>query len=199
MRRKSSDERRTPRSAGPAAAQRRLNRTLFWPRRAAAAAPRSRAPPPPPLLPLAPPTQVSDAVLTAAFQKYASFQKAKVVRYSHNGKSKGYGFVSLGDSIEGARVLREMQGKYVGERAGTCVVEGGGWRCGRVACGGGGGGWGPLLMAGQRRRGCRVGAQQPCPLRRVSAAPIRQNQSDAAPQARRSPPPAGRCRRCVAS
>jgi RNA recognition motif-containing protein len=59
---------------------------------------------------------VSDAVLTAAFQKYASFQKAKVVRYSHNGKSKGYGFVSLGDSIEGARVLREMQGKYVGNR-----------------------------------------------------------------------------------
>lgn len=29
--------------------------------------------------------QVSDAVLTAAFQKFPSFQKAKVVRHSHNG------------------------------------------------------------------------------------------------------------------
>lgn len=29
--------------------------------------------------------QVSDAVLISAFQKFPSFQKAKVVRYSHNG------------------------------------------------------------------------------------------------------------------
>lgn len=54
-------------------------------------------------------------MLTAAFQRFPTFQKAKVVRYAHNGKSKGYGFVSFGDTIEGAKVLREMQGKYVGE------------------------------------------------------------------------------------
>ncbi|EFN50925.1 hypothetical protein CHLNCDRAFT_37645 [Chlorella variabilis] len=60
--------------------------------------------------------EVSDAVLTAAFQRFPTFQKAKVVRYAHNGKSKGYGFVSFGDTIEGAKVLREMQGKYVGNR-----------------------------------------------------------------------------------
>lgn len=40
---------------------------------------------------------------------------AQVVRYAHNGKSKGYGFVSFGDQIEGVRVIKEMNGKYVGE------------------------------------------------------------------------------------
>lgn len=60
--------------------------------------------------------EVSDAVLTAAFQKFPTFQKAKVVRYAHNGKSKGYGFASFGDMIEGTKVLREMDGKYIGNR-----------------------------------------------------------------------------------
>lgn len=58
--------------------------------------------------------QVTDAHLTAAFNKYSSFNKAKVVRSSHNNKTKGYGFVSLGDIQEGAKCLREMQGKYIG-------------------------------------------------------------------------------------
>jgi hypothetical protein len=59
--------------------------------------------------------QVSDAVLAAAFQRFPTFQKAKVVRYAHSGKTKGYGFVSFGDMAEGAKVVKEMQGKYVGE------------------------------------------------------------------------------------
>lgn len=42
----------------------------------------------------------------------------QVIRHHHNGKSKGYGFVSFGDQIEGARVMKEMQGKYIGELAG---------------------------------------------------------------------------------
>lgn len=60
--------------------------------------------------------EVTDAVLAAAFQRFPTFQKAKVIRYSHNGKSKGYGFVSFGDQIEGVRVIKEMNGKYVGNR-----------------------------------------------------------------------------------
>ena len=63
----------------------------------------------------APFLQVSDAVLTAAFQRFPTFQKAKVVRYAATGKTKGYGFVSFGDMAEGAKVIKEMQGKYVGE------------------------------------------------------------------------------------
>ena len=39
----------------------------------------------------------------------------QVIRFAHNGKSKGYGFVSFGDQAEGATVIKEMNGKYVGE------------------------------------------------------------------------------------
>jgi hypothetical protein len=58
---------------------------------------------------------VTDAVLATAFQRYSSFQRARVVMHRGTGKSRGFGFVSLGDAIEGARVLKEMQGKYIGE------------------------------------------------------------------------------------
>lgn len=60
--------------------------------------------------------EVSDAMLSHSFNRYESFQKAKVIKEARSGKSKGYGFVSLGDPREGARALREMQGQYVGHR-----------------------------------------------------------------------------------
>uniref|UniRef100_A0A061RUY6 Rna-binding domain-containing protein n=1 Tax=Tetraselmis sp. GSL018 TaxID=582737 RepID=A0A061RUY6_9CHLO len=60
--------------------------------------------------------EVNDETLTKAFQRYPSFIKAKVVRDKWNGKSKGYGFVSFSDAAEFAKVLREMNGKYIGNR-----------------------------------------------------------------------------------
>lgn len=54
--------------------------------------------------------------MTAAFQNYGSFNMARIVRNSWNKKSKGYGFASFSDPTEGARVLKEMQGAYIGER-----------------------------------------------------------------------------------
>lgn len=60
--------------------------------------------------------EVSDATLTAAFAKYTSFRRARVVRDKRNGKSKGYGFVSLMDASEYLLALKEMNGKYVGSR-----------------------------------------------------------------------------------
>ncbi|KAK2075629.1 hypothetical protein QBZ16_001737 [Prototheca wickerhamii] len=60
--------------------------------------------------------EVSDTVLTAAFQNYGSFNMARIVRNSWNKKSKGYGFASFSDPTEGARVLKEMQGAYIGNR-----------------------------------------------------------------------------------
>ncbi|CAI5962246.1 unnamed protein product [Closterium sp. NIES-65] len=80
------------------------------------------------------------AVLAKAFQKYASFNKAKVrwqgrgdrggegqdqgktkgygfvVRDKTTGKTKGYGFVSFGEVMDCAAALKEMNGKYVGNR-----------------------------------------------------------------------------------
>ncbi len=104
--------------------------------------------------------EVNDDVLTKAFQKYASFAKAKIVRDKHSNKSKGaahrsrpvlslrqapgacarlqgptlacerrwragYGFVSLTDPIEGASALREMNGKYIGNR--PCKLRKSNW------------------------------------------------------------------------
>ncbi|CAI2348895.1 unnamed protein product [Caenorhabditis sp. 36 PRJEB53466] len=60
--------------------------------------------------------EVSDELLAKAFRKYPSFQKAKVVRESRSNKSKGYGFVSFRDSEDYVRAMREMDGKYVGNR-----------------------------------------------------------------------------------
>ncbi|PAA47838.1 hypothetical protein BOX15_Mlig020824g7, partial [Macrostomum lignano] len=60
--------------------------------------------------------EVNDDVLTRAFSKYGSFQKAKVVRDHRSNKSKGYGFVSFKDPQDFVRALHEMNGKYVGNR-----------------------------------------------------------------------------------
>jgi len=60
--------------------------------------------------------EVNDDVLIRAFNKYPSFQKAKVVRDKRSGKTRGYGFVSFKDSQDYIRAMREMNGKYVGNR-----------------------------------------------------------------------------------
>lgn len=60
--------------------------------------------------------EVNDDLLARAFQKYPSFQRAKVVRDKRTSKSKGYGFVSFKDSNDYLKAMREMDGKYVGNR-----------------------------------------------------------------------------------
>lgn len=63
-------------------------------------------------------TDVDDAALAAAFgpHKYPSFAMARIVRDRRTGKNRGYGFVSFLDPADGAAALREMNGKYVGQR-----------------------------------------------------------------------------------
>ena len=60
--------------------------------------------------------ETNDDVLAHAFQKYPSFQRARVVRDKHSGKTKGYGFVSFKDPWDMTKALRDMPGKYVGNR-----------------------------------------------------------------------------------
>ncbi len=60
--------------------------------------------------------EVSDEILSTAFKKYSSFNKARVVRDKGTGKSRGYGFVSIGDAGDYIKAMREMNGKYVGNR-----------------------------------------------------------------------------------
>lgn len=58
----------------------------------------------------------TEAELTAAFSKYASFNMARVVTDKHTGHCRGYGFVSFAAGEDMIAALREMNGKYVGSR-----------------------------------------------------------------------------------
>uniref|UniRef100_A0AC35TT57 RNA-binding protein 42 n=1 Tax=Rhabditophanes sp. KR3021 TaxID=114890 RepID=A0AC35TT57_9BILA len=60
--------------------------------------------------------EVNDDLLTKTFRKYPSFQKAKLVRDTRTGKSKGYGFISFRKQEDFIKAMREMDGKYVGNR-----------------------------------------------------------------------------------
>ena len=60
--------------------------------------------------------EVTDEILANAFRKYPSFQKARVLRDKRTGKTKGYGFISFKDSEDYIKSMREMNGKYVGNR-----------------------------------------------------------------------------------
>ncbi|KAL9235161.1 hypothetical protein vseg_009948 [Gypsophila vaccaria] len=60
--------------------------------------------------------EVNDDVLSKAFSRFPSFNMARVVRDKRTGKSKGYGFVSFANPLDLAGALKEMNGKYVGNR-----------------------------------------------------------------------------------
>ncbi|KAH7571842.1 hypothetical protein ACOSQ2_014919 [Xanthoceras sorbifolium] len=60
--------------------------------------------------------EVNDDVLSKAFSRFPSFNMAKVVRDKRTGKTKGYGFVSFANPSDLAAALKEMNGKYVGNR-----------------------------------------------------------------------------------
>ncbi|KAK7278223.1 hypothetical protein RJT34_23249 [Clitoria ternatea] len=60
--------------------------------------------------------EVNDDVLSKAFSRFPSFNIARVVRDKRTGKTKGYGFVSFANPSDLAAALKEMNGKYVGNR-----------------------------------------------------------------------------------
>ena len=59
---------------------------------------------------------VTDAQLHQAFSHYPSLLKVRIVVDKRTGTSKGYGFVSLRDSEDARKALKEMQAKYVGPK-----------------------------------------------------------------------------------
>ncbi|GAB2211424.1 hypothetical protein Droror1_Dr00024737 [Drosera rotundifolia] len=60
--------------------------------------------------------EVNDDVLSKAFTRFPSFNMAKVIRDKRTGKTKGFGFVSFANPADLAAALKEMNGKYVGNR-----------------------------------------------------------------------------------
>lgn len=60
--------------------------------------------------------EVDDKTLHDAFQKYPSLAHWKVIKDKKYDTHKGYGFISFTDPRDGVRALKEMNGKYVGQR-----------------------------------------------------------------------------------
>ncbi|KAF9605668.1 hypothetical protein IFM89_018011 [Coptis chinensis] len=60
--------------------------------------------------------EVNDDVLSKPFTRFPSFNMARVVRDKRTGKTRGYGFVSFSNPLDLAAALKEMNGKYVGNR-----------------------------------------------------------------------------------
>jgi hypothetical protein len=61
--------------------------------------------------------ECNDDTLADAFKtKYASFAMARVVRDKHTRKTKQFGFVSFMNPFDALSAMKEMQGKYVGNR-----------------------------------------------------------------------------------
>ncbi|KAL8459576.1 hypothetical protein ACS0TY_036073 [Phlomoides rotata] len=60
--------------------------------------------------------EVNDDVLSKAFARFPSFNMARVVRDKRTGKTKGYGFISFSNPTDLVGALKEMNGKYVGNR-----------------------------------------------------------------------------------
>lgn len=59
---------------------------------------------------------MTDALLTGVFDRWPSFVRARVVRDKRSGKTKGFGFASFLDADECVAALKEVDGKYVGNR-----------------------------------------------------------------------------------
>ncbi|KAJ3104186.1 RNA-binding protein 42 [Phlyctochytrium planicorne] len=60
--------------------------------------------------------EVTDDLLFRSFAKYPSLVKAKVIRDKKSSKTRGYGFISFKDPNDFVKALREMNGKYIGNR-----------------------------------------------------------------------------------
>ncbi|KAI6653341.1 RNA-binding protein 42-like [Oopsacas minuta] len=60
--------------------------------------------------------EVNDDTLLRAFSPYKSLQKVKVIRDKRSHKSKGYGFASFKDPKDFLSALKEVNGRYIGNR-----------------------------------------------------------------------------------
>lgn len=77
--------------------------------------------------------EVTDESLAAAFRRYASFARAKVIKEKKTHKSRGYGFISFLDPMDALAALKVRDTRSLGKRvrysSGTsCCVTGPGSR-----------------------------------------------------------------------
>ena len=70
--------------------------------------------------------EVTDDNLRRAFSKYPSLAKVRVLRDLHSGRTRGFGFVSFVDPMDFAKAMKEMNGKYIGNR--PCKLKRSTWK-----------------------------------------------------------------------
>ena len=90
------------------------------------------------------PYSVGDSELQRLFEAHGSVVSAQVIMDRDTGRSKGFGFVEMGNDSEAQAAIADMNGKEVDGRSLTVnearpKPEGGGGRGGRGGYGGGGG------------------------------------------------------------
>jgi cold-inducible RNA-binding protein len=95
------------------------------------------------------PYSVGDSDLQRLFEAHGSVVSAQVIMDRDTGRSKGFGFVEMGNDSEAQAAIADMNGKEVDGRSLTVNEArpkpeggGGGGRGGRGGYGGGGGGRG---------------------------------------------------------
>jgi len=70
--------------------------------------------------------ECNDEMLYRAFSKYQSLTKVKVIRDKRSNKTKGYGFASFKDANDYIKAMREVNGKYIGNR--PCKLRKSSWK-----------------------------------------------------------------------
>jgi hypothetical protein len=70
--------------------------------------------------------EVNDEHLRRAFSKYPSLAKVRVLRDAQTGRTRSYGFVSFLDPMDFANAMKEMDGKYIGNR--PCKLSRSTWK-----------------------------------------------------------------------
>jgi RNA recognition motif-containing protein len=106
------------------------------------------------------PYSVGDSDLQRLFEAHGSVVSAQVIIDRDTGRSKGFGFVEMGNDSEAQAAIADMNGKEVDGRSLTVNEArpkpegggGGGGRGGRGGYGGGGGGGGRGGYGGGRGR-----------------------------------------------
>lgn len=59
---------------------------------------------------------MNEDILAKSFNQFPSYAKCRIVKDYKKNKAKGYGFVSFTDHTEGIKALKQMNGKYIGNR-----------------------------------------------------------------------------------
>ncbi len=84
------------------------------------------------------PYNTTDESLRAAFEQYGRVDDATVIRDNETGRSRGFGFVEMGNPAEAQKAIEALNGSQMGGRALT-VNEARPMRSGGDRRGGGGG------------------------------------------------------------